>query len=432
MVLALGSAVRLLSGCSPGEAERTSPETRAAPADGAPKTTPSGTDEQDATTTATDASAPGVTDAGADHDAASEEDAGPPAVGIVGRVDTRDQLGPRAAWPGVTLRARFEGAKVEVTLDESFAGWMSGAPSEWSVVVDGVTQPKLVTKAGVHTYSLATNLGGGPHTVELVRRSEAQNGVTQFRGFGFGQGGVLLPPPLRAKRRIEVIGDSSVTGYGVEGVGYAGNDCPGVDHAARWQDFGLAWGSVVARAFQAEVHATAYSGKGLVRNIWRPDTDALAALYWRANPLDSTSNWSTNSFVPDVIATMFGANDFAVGQPDESGANGPATLTQFQTAYRDFVGALRAAYPDAHLFLGISPTVSDAFPTGRTVRTNLVSTATLVAGERATAGDLRVHVFQPGVATGAEATGCGGHATGALHARIAGELAALIRAKLGW
>lgn len=421
----LAAMVRGSAACSSAESAATSAD------GGAPSDARDVSDLRDAAVDATEPVSTEVKDAGAPESDA-EADTGPPSVQIVGRVDARDPAGPRAAWPGVVVRARFLGSSASVTFDEAVAGWMTGAPSEWDVMIDGAAQPKLVTTAGLRTYSLATNLGPGPHLVELARRSEAQNGITQVQGFDFGAGGQLLSPPRRAGRRIEVIGDSTVAGFGVEGVGYAGNDCPGPDHAARWQDFGKTWGSLVARTFGAEVHGVAYSGKGLVKNVWRPDTQTMPLLYGRSNPLDGTSTWSPASFVPDVVVVMIGANDFNVGAPDEVGPNAPATVPEFETAYRGFVSTLRSAHPAAHLFLAISPTISDVFPAGRNIRTNVKNTVTMLAAERAAAGDARVHAFEPGAATGTEGTGCAGHASPALHARIATELAAAIGAKLGW
>lgn len=74
----------------------------------------------------------------------------------------------------------------------------------------------------------------------LPFRSEAQNGTTQFLGYDFG-GGVLLAPPARKARRLEIIGDSVSSGYGVEGVGL-GPTCPGPNYAARYENFRVSMG----------------------------------------------------------------------------------------------------------------------------------------------------------------------------------------------
>ncbi|MBX3206026.1 MAG: hypothetical protein KF764_13220 [Labilithrix sp.] len=368
---------------------------------------------------------------GASSDGAPEEvDAGPPAVQLIGRFDARQAAGPKCAWAGCRILARFEGTQVSVDLEEIDETWMEGAPSEWDVAVDDVWKPKIVTTPGKRTYSIATGLAAGPHKVELYKRSEPQNGVTRFVGFDFG-GGALLAPPPRATRRIEIVGDSAASGFGVEGVGYPDNDCPGVDYGASWQNFRKSFGALLGTTLGAEVHGTAYSGKGLVKNIWRPDTAAMPYLFSLANPIDFSSTYDF-AWKPDVVVVMIGGNDFALGQPDETAGNGPATAAEFLAAYRTFVGTLRTTYPDAHLILTVSPSVSDSDPPGRSTRTNIANATTTVAAERTAASDARVHAFAPNVATPSELTACNGHGTPALHTRVAGELAVFVKKTTGW
>jgi hypothetical protein len=379
---------------------------------------------------------PGTSSGSADVDAAPDGDpvfvdAGPPAVDFVGRFDRRDPARPICAWPGCRILARFEGTAVSVTLDERALAWMDGVPSEWDASVDRAAPVKIVTKPGVSSYPIATGLPPGPHEVELYKRSEAQNGYTQFRGFDFG-GGKLLSPPLKSVRHVEVVADSSAAGFGIEGVGYPDEDCPGLDYSARWQNFHRAFPALLERSLRAEVHGTVYSGKGLVKNVWRPDEATMPLLFPRANPVDDTSVWDF-SWQADVVIVMIGGNDFAIGQPDEStAARKPATPAQFTAAYRTFVATLRAKYPQAHLVLSASPSASDAQPAGRSTRTNILAAITTVTAERAAAGDVKVHGFHPAVATPAELTACNGHGTPAFHARVAEELTTFVKQKTGW
>lgn len=355
------------------------------------------------------------------------QDAGPPAVRFVGRFDTRTPDAPVAGFPGCRIIANFSGTEVKVRLDERVESWMEGGPSEWDVSIDGVLQPKLVLELGAKDYVLATGLPAGPHNVELYKRSETQNGYTQFLGFDFGNG-TLLPPPLPAARRIEIIGDSAPAAFGIEGVGQ-GPDCPGPDWAARWQNFHKSFGALLGESFSADVNGTIYSGKGLVRNIWRTDPDTMPLVYQRANPVDRASVYDAHAFVPDVVVVMIGGNDFALGQPED---NGPTPLAEFTQATRDMVTTLRTTAPQAHVFLVLSPSVSDAQPPGRDSRTNVKTAFDTVANERAAAADGRVYSVAPPVAAPSELTGCNGHGSPAYHARLAQQIGAMIKAKTGW
>lgn len=360
----------------------------------------------------------------------SVEPSGPPAIRYVGRFDTRSTDGPTCAWPGCRIIARFEGTAVSAKLEEIVESWMDGAPSEWDVVVDGAVTKKLVMTVGTNDYDLADGLAAGKHVVELYKRSETQNGKTRFRGFDY-KGGTLLAPPVAPARRIEIIGDSQPAAFGIEGVGQ-GPDCPDNDWAAKWQNFHRSFGAKLGETFNADVQGTVYSGKGLVKNIWRPDNEPMPTIFDRADPLEPGSIWDFTKFVPDVVVVMLGGNDFAQGQPDESNGGGPATPGEFAAATDALAGTLRAKYPQAHVYLALSPSVTDADPAGRNSRTNVKNAFSGVATARTGAGDTKIHFVEPPVAQASELTGCNGHGSPAYHERVAGDLAAVIKTHLNW
>ncbi|MBX3198610.1 MAG: hypothetical protein KF894_10790 [Labilithrix sp.] len=355
------------------------------------------------------------------------EPSGPPRVDFVGRFDTRDPSAPTCGWPGCRIVARFEGTRVTARLEEITESWMSGGPSEWDVTIDGALRPKLVMQAGSHEYVLATDLAPGEHVVELYKRSEAQTGSTRFLGYDFA-GGELLAPPGRHLRKLEIIGDSQPAAFGVEGVGH-GPMCPGLNYAARWQNFHRSFGARLGVDLKAEVQGTVYSGKGMVKNIWRPDKDTMPVLFPRAVPTIAGSAWDFTAYVPDVVVIMIGGNDFAIGQPED---DGPPTLAQFTDAYDAFVRTVRQHYPDAHVFLATSPSVSDAEPPERHSRTNVMTGIASVVARRNDAGDARVYAATPPIAHASELTGCEGHGSPEFHERVAHDLTPLIREKTGW
>jgi lysophospholipase L1-like esterase len=353
---------------------------------------------------------------------------GPVEVQLIGRFERRDPAGPRCGWPGCRIVARFEGTGVTARLREIDASWMEGAPSEWDLTIDGQAKPKIALSPGQTEYVLATGLPPGPHVVELYKRSEAQNGVTQLLGLDFGSDGRLLPSPPRKARRIEIVGDSSAAGYGVEGVGL-GPDCPDADWAARYQNFRLSLGERLGVAVDAEVMGSVYSGKGMAKNIWPTDPDTMPRLFLRADPLDRESTWDFAQYVPDAVVIMMGGNDFAIGVPVDQG---PATLEEFTAAYTGFLELLRTNYPRARIYAVTSPSVSDAEPAGRQTRTNVLAGIAAAIARRASAGDKNVSALEPAIATKDELTGCNGHGSPAFHQRVADELAATLRRDLGW
>jgi Carbohydrate esterase 2 N-terminal/GDSL-like Lipase/Acylhydrolase family len=354
---------------------------------------------------------------------------GPPRIDFVGRFNMTDANAPICGWPGCRIVARFEGTRVSARMQEITESWMSGGPSEWDVAIDGQLQSKLVMAAGTKDYELATGLNPGVHVVELYKRNEGQTGATQFHGYDFGDG-KLLPPPGRHVRKIEIIGDSAAAGFGVEGVGQTQESmCPGLQYAAKWQNFRKSFGARLGQALKAEVNGTVYSGKGMVKNIWRPDKQTMPLLFPLAVPTDEHTPWDFAAYLPDVVVVMIGGNDFAIGQPQDDGA---PSLAQFTSTYDGFIVTVRQKYPDAHVFLATSPSVSDAEPPNRGSRTNVKDGVDGVVARRNGAGDARVYAVTPTVATKEELTGCEGHGSPEFHQRVANELVPIIRGKTGW
>lgn len=350
-----------------------------------------------------------------------------PRVDFIGRFDTRDPAGPLCGWPGCRILVRFDGTALSVRLEELTESWMKGGPSEWDVSVDGERQPKIVMAEGKKQYAIASGLARGIHIVELYKRSEAQNGSTRFLGYELGDGKLLAPPPRRA-RRLEIVGDSSAAGFGVEGVGH-GPACPGVNYAAKWQNFRKSFGARLGEGLAAEVYATVYSGKGLVKNIWRPDEDTMPVIFPRALPTDPRSSWDFASWVPHVVVIMIGGNDFAIGQPSD---DGPTPLSEFTDAYERFVATIREKYPEAWLFLATSASVTDKQPPERHARSNIRAAIDEVIVRRDRAGDVRVRAWTPPIAAPSELEGCEGHGTPELHQRLADDLAPIVRERVGW
>lgn len=352
---------------------------------------------------------------------------GPPALRFVGRFDTSDPAGPKAAWPGTRILARFSGTRLSVTLREHADDYMDGAPSFWDVTIDKGPPTKIAMTADdtAREFELASALPPGVHQVELYKRTETQNGITQFLGFDF-HGGTLLAPPVAQKRHIEVIGDSASSGFGIEILDAPNLDCPGPDHQGAYQNFHQSWGAVLGEIFDAEVHAVVYSGKGITRNIWRPDTDPLEKYYPRANPdpaiAATAPMFDLKTWVPDVIVMKMGANDLAEGLPEP--VPGPVTADELTAATRAFVATqLRARAPDAEIILLVPDDSS------RPVVTQVMTT---VANERAGAGDAKIHTVITNPATPGELVACDAHGTPAYHRRIANEVAQQVKRSLAW
>lgn len=94
----------------------------------------------------------------------------------------------------------------------------------------------------------------------MTKRTEADMGITRFMGFVLEDNGELFPLSETPNRRIEFIGNSITCGYGTEGNNKDERFKPDTENNCK------SYAAILARAFSADAHFIAHSGKGLVRN----------------------------------------------------------------------------------------------------------------------------------------------------------------------
>lgn len=322
-----------------------------------------------------------------------------PAVRIVGRTD--GNASPSFEWSGVSIQARFRGTSASIDLD-------GGNNNYFELIVDGQVKPKVATSAGRATIDLVSGLTDTEHDLVLWRRTEADDyAPSQFFGLDFG-GGALLSMPVPA-HKIEVVGDSITCGYGNEGAG------PNCGFTFDTENNYLAYGSVAARAVDADVYTECWSGKGVYRNR-DGSTDTVPTLFDKAIPTDGSSTWDF-AWKPDAIVVNLGTNDFAMGDPGQP----------FVTAYEAFVATIRTHYPSAYVFLMIGPM------TGGNDLTTTRGYLDQVVQARKSGGDDRIEQVlidpQDGNQNG---LGCDYHPSVKTHDIVGQTLAAAMKSALGW
>jgi lysophospholipase L1-like esterase len=324
-------------------------------------------------------------------------------VRFIGRVDTSDAAGPRFAWSGTGVVARFSGSELAVR--------MNGG-QQYTVLIDGELQPKLTTTGGAD--ALASGLAEGEHRVEIYRRTEANQGESQFLGFELGAG-QLLPPPAALDRRIEIIGDSISAGYGNEG---ADMSCP---FSPDTENHYLTYGAIAARNVGAELVTVAWSGKGVVCNYGDDATscmDPMPLYYGRTLPNRADSTWDFSRFQPQAVVINLGTNDMStMTDPSEP---------EFTTAYVDLLTRVRTAYPDALILCTVGPLLNG---------TDLTSTRTYISAavqQRVGAGDADVRTFELAPTNPSDGYGCDYHPSLRTHEIMADVLTSTLEAELGW
>ncbi|MCL2726192.1 MAG: GDSL-type esterase/lipase family protein [Polyangiaceae bacterium] len=360
---------------------------------------------------------------------------------LVGRFDmTESDVGPRFDWSGNVMKTNFVGSEVSVGLkiaddqnaDVFFQAQVDNLdPFEFKVAS---TDPPL-------PYPLATDLSYGPHQVMVMRNTEAQKGVTQFTGFDLGSDGEAAIP-TDYQRRIEIIGDSITCGYGDEG---ANASCPfdvevrpGVRDPLTENQY-FAYGELAARDLNADAVILCYSGKGLMQNLndkAEDGTTTMPAYYNRTvcTDTDPSNLWDfdaeTDDLKPQVVLINLGTNDFSRDN-DGDGTPDGIDLGNFEAAYRNFVDYVRKHRPDAHIFLAVSPMLSDQYPLPN-ARSNLRDILGRIASDRAANGDTKVYRIEFVEMGTRYGLGCDYHPNLIVHRIMADQFAGAVRTKTCW
>jgi lysophospholipase L1-like esterase len=316
----------------------------------------------------------------------------------------------RLGFPGITMRFVYRGPAPVLRLSATTANcYFNLACNGWDPVV-------IHLNLGENQIPLPT--GEAPPQgwlVELVRRTEAWQGIVIFQGLLLPSGCELLPPPPWPGRRLMFIGDSITGGEYVERFPPENISTPRAANAAR------SFGMLLGRWLQAQVHLVSCGGRGIIRD-WTGKTDGINApqFFQRVLP-DDPPPWNHAEYLPDAIVVCLGTNDFSKDLPNEAA---------YTKAYDDFVGDIRAAHPGAALLLAESPILGGAPGTmDRAKRDHLRRTLEAVVTRRRAAGDQRIAVapvrHYPGTPGNA-------HPVAFQHEQIALELLPPIRALTGW
>lgn len=323
-------------------------------------------------------------------------------VRYVGRVDLADARGGKFAWSGSGVVARFSGTSLSVKLNGG---------QEYSVVIDGMLRPSKLTIQSGET-PIESNLSNGEHTVELYRRTEAAQGVSQFLGFTFGAGGALLAPPPAPARRIELIGDSISVGYGNEGPNESCKFTPQTEN--HYQSYG----AIAARTVGAELHTIAWSGRGVVCNYGddaQSCTEPLPEIYDRTLPGQNDSRWDFARYQPDAVVINLGTNDYSTNVDPSAG--------DFTAAYGAFLKHLRSVYPDALMLCTCGPMLYGA---------ELDQVRGYIADAVSASGDDNIKTFDIPSQSASDGLGCDFHPSIKTHQKMADLLVDVLKRELAW
>ena len=234
-------------------------------------------------------------------------------------------------WPGSGFALRYEGEGLLVSIKDDGRGIMD-------LRVNGVDST-IKLKKGLHEYRLVKADTFGVFDVRLTRRSEFYDtglfSISDITNDSIGMGsytGIKLP---FKDRKILFLGDSITAGFGVGG---DTKDCP---NTPALHSPAESYAMLTADMFGAEPQLVAISGRGVVHNWDANPAPVMPAQIDFALPDESEgAAWDHSKFMPDVVVTLLGTNDWSVINPGQE---------RFRKGYRDMLSGLRERFPKAHI-----------------------------------------------------------------------------------
>jgi hypothetical protein len=214
------------------------------------------------------------------------------------------------------------------------------------VIIDGDEHSPYVIKAkqGEHKYLISNVLNEGPHTLEIYKRTEGEEGSTLFKGIEIAEHGKLLAPTKRPTRRIEIYGDSITSGMGNE----AADNAP--DNLASEKNNYWAYSAITARNLNAELHTISQSGIGVMISWF---DFIMPQFYDQLNAAgENNSQWDFTQWAPDVVVINLMQNDSWLIDNEKRLKPHPTNEQRIQH-YQTFVQNIRKIYPNAYLICAL-------------------------------------------------------------------------------
>lgn len=334
-----------------------------------------------------------------------------------GRIDYSDKDNLKFSYPGVSIKAKFEGTSISANLSEYGSGTKT-TTNYLNVIIDNGKPIVLKLSKDKEVYKLATGLNDGVHTIELFKRTESTVGKVGFRGFILDEGKKLLNFGQIPELKIEFIGNSITCGYGNE---ISTNEPNNYNFTSVNENNYKAWGAITARKINALYSCVAFSGRGLFQNNTGAKEGTLPEIYDRIFPDEPKPLWEHSKYIPDIVVINLGTNDFyAETTTDKYHVDS----INFVRTHIAFICKLRTYYPEAKFICCVGTMMSDNYPQGKQQWTRIQNYVSSVKAHLNSKGDKEVYYLklEPQTAPYGEDW----HPSHKTHRRMANKLTELI------
>lgn len=329
-----------------------------------------------------------------------------PNISYIGRVSFTNPESPCFTYPGVQIRALFEGTSIAMQAKPNSGYFM--------VEIDNHEPFKIAFLENDSLITLAEGLTDSTHEVRITLAYEGYLRRPEFRGFILDPGKNLPAVPALPKRKMEFIGNSITCGYGIE------TDQPSAPFKDETENHYYTFAAITARAFDAQNMVVARSGIGVYRNYNAPVTgspNSMPHMYNQTLFQDSTEVWDFSRYTPDVVCINLGTNDVSTK---------PYDMRLLENAYRGFLSTVRTNYPQAKIVL-----LTGCMLSGKALQ-DVKDALDKVTAEAAQAGDRNIYRFDLTPQDGTLGYGASWHPSKAQQQKSAGELIPFIEKITGW
>jgi Carbohydrate esterase 2 N-terminal/GDSL-like Lipase/Acylhydrolase family/Secretion system C-terminal sorting domain len=263
-----------------------------------------------------------------------------PYIQYFGRWDFSDSTAPTHSWPGVYIYAEFEGTSIGISTNDNWSYYNVFIDDTISSVFHG-------TVGGVASYTLASGLADGHHTILFTLRNETNWTEFSFNGFILDDGKNLLLPIDKPDKKIEFIGDSYTCASG--NLWKDNTAAPAGDYTNEYQGFP----SITARNYGAQYMVTGRGGYGLVLDYLGNYGNSLPNLFDRTLVYTPQPKWDFTKWNPNLVVICLGLNDYN----GWNGYNVPISSTNaaiYRQTYHSFISTIMDVYPFAKI-LAVAP-----------------------------------------------------------------------------
>jgi hypothetical protein len=263
-----------------------------------------------------------------------------------GRIDDSNPDRPCFVYAGTSVTFRFVGTKVKLLINNRHNCYVNFI----GYVLDKIPRSKVeITEHGTDTViTLVEGLEKKEHEIVIYKCQDAAH-FFDLVGIIVEEETILLDPPARPKRRMEVFGDSVSCGEVSECVEYVGISDP-ENHNGIYSNSWYSYAFIAARKLEAELHCSSQGGLALLDETgWfhGPDYVGLLTTYNKIKyntQIEPYTEWDFNRYTPHVVLVAIGQND---ANPENYMGIDEVKSAYWKDQYEGFLKTFRGIYPNA-------------------------------------------------------------------------------------